>query len=75
MPTVGKKHFAYTEKGKKAAEAESKRTGKKVKKKWKKKDAILCVANTARKPQAQPQQRSPPPPPTPPPPPWTGRCR
>lgn len=32
MPKVGKKHFAYTKKGQKAAKAESKRTGKPVKK-------------------------------------------
>ena len=35
MPKVGKKHFAYTDKGKKAAKAEAERTGKKVKKKTK----------------------------------------
>jgi len=31
MPKVGKKEFAYTEKGKKAAEAYAKKTGKSVK--------------------------------------------
>jgi hypothetical protein len=38
MPKVGKKHFSYTEAGKKAAEAYAKKTGKKVedKKKGKK---------------------------------------
>jgi hypothetical protein len=30
MPTVGKKKFAYTEEGKKAAKAYAKKTGKKV---------------------------------------------
>jgi hypothetical protein len=30
MPTVGKKKFAYTPKGKKAAKAAAKKTGKKV---------------------------------------------
>tara|TARA_B110000091_G_scaffold86455_1_gene94914 strand:- start:215 stop:325 length:111 start_codon:yes stop_codon:yes gene_type:complete len=30
MPTVGKKKFAYTAKGKKAAKAAAKKTGKKV---------------------------------------------
>ena len=33
MPTVGKKKFSYTEKGKKAAKAYAKKTGKKVVKK------------------------------------------
>ena len=33
MPKVGNKHFAYTEKGKKAAMAEAKKTGKPIKKK------------------------------------------
>ena len=32
MPKVGSKKFAYTEKGKKAAKAHAKKTGKKVKK-------------------------------------------
>jgi len=32
MPKVGKKHFAYTKKGKKAARSYAKKTGKKVKK-------------------------------------------
>ena len=32
MPKVGKKKFAYTAKGKKAAQAYSKKTGKKVRK-------------------------------------------
>jgi len=32
MPKVGKKHFAYTKKGKKAARSYAKQTGKKVKK-------------------------------------------
>jgi hypothetical protein len=32
MPKVGTKKFAYTAKGKKAAKAEAKKTGKKVKK-------------------------------------------
>jgi hypothetical protein len=31
MPKVGKKEFAYTDKGKKAAEAYAKKTGKSVK--------------------------------------------
>ena len=31
MPTVGKKHFAYTEKGKKAAKKEAKKSGKTMK--------------------------------------------
>ena len=35
MPKVGSKHYPYTEKGKKAAEAESKRTGKSVQKRSK----------------------------------------
>tara|TARA_R100000656_G_C3949385_1_gene128157 strand:- start:552 stop:671 length:120 start_codon:yes stop_codon:yes gene_type:complete len=30
MPRVGKKHYPYTAKGKKAAKAASKRTGKKM---------------------------------------------
>lgn len=30
MPKVGKKHFAYTESGKKAAKEESKKTGKPI---------------------------------------------
>ena len=30
MPKVGNKHFAYTDKGKKAAKAEASKTGKKV---------------------------------------------
>ena len=30
MPRVGSKHFAYTAKGKKAAAAEARRTGKKM---------------------------------------------
>lgn len=30
MPRVGKKHYPYTVKGKKAAKAASKRTGKKM---------------------------------------------
>ena len=30
MPKVGKKHFKYTEKGKKAAKAHAKKTDKKV---------------------------------------------
>ena len=30
MPKVGKKKFSYTEKGKKAAEAYSKKTGKRM---------------------------------------------
>ena len=30
MPQVGQKHFAYNEKGQRAASAEAKRTGKKV---------------------------------------------
>jgi len=33
MPKVGKKKFAYTPKGKKAAKKYAKKTGKKVKKK------------------------------------------
>ena len=33
MPTVGKKKFAYTAKGKAAAKKEAKKTGKKVVKK------------------------------------------
>jgi len=33
MPKVGKKKFAYTAKGKKAAKKYAKKTGKKVKKK------------------------------------------
>ena len=33
MPKVGKKHFSYTEKGKKAARKYAKKTGKKVTKK------------------------------------------
>lgn len=33
MPTVGGKKFAYTAKGKKAAKAHAKKTGKKVKSK------------------------------------------
>jgi len=32
MPKVGKKHFAYTKAGRKAASAYAKKTGKKVKK-------------------------------------------
>lgn len=36
MPKVGKKEFAYTDKGKKAAEAYAKKTGKSVKGKGKK---------------------------------------
>ena len=35
MPKVGKKHFSYTEKGKKAAKKYAKKTGKKVAKKRK----------------------------------------
>ena len=35
MPKVGKKHFSYTEKGKKAAKKYAKKTGKKVTKKRK----------------------------------------
>lgn len=31
MPTVGTKHFGYSEKGKKAAKAYAKKMGKKVK--------------------------------------------
>lgn len=31
MPMVGKKKFSYTEKGKKDAKAEAKKTGKKMK--------------------------------------------
>tara|TARA_R100000808_G_C2143507_1_gene151289 strand:+ start:930 stop:1034 length:105 start_codon:yes stop_codon:yes gene_type:complete len=34
MPKVGKKKFAYTAKGKKAAKTYAKKTGKKVKKKY-----------------------------------------
>ena len=34
MPRVGKKKFAYTAKGKKAAKTYAKKTGKKVKKKY-----------------------------------------
>tara|TARA_R110000744_G_scaffold146358_1_gene259274 strand:+ start:380 stop:538 length:159 start_codon:yes stop_codon:yes gene_type:complete len=30
MPRVGKKHFSYTEKGKKAAKAYAKKRGKKI---------------------------------------------
>jgi hypothetical protein len=30
MPKVGKKHYSYTTKGRKAAKAAAKRTGKKV---------------------------------------------
>jgi hypothetical protein len=37
MPKVGKKEFAYTEAGKKAAEAYAKKTGKSVKGKGKNK--------------------------------------
>jgi|TARA_Y100000310_G_scaffold149174_1_gene148474 hypothetical protein len=33
MPKVGKKHFAYTVKGKAAAKKHAKKTGKKVQKK------------------------------------------
>jgi|TARA_R110002073_G_scaffold159399_2_gene314608 hypothetical protein len=33
MPKVGKKHFSYSDKGKKAAKAYAKKTGKKVTKK------------------------------------------
>ena len=33
MPMVGKKKFAYTKKGKKAAKAYAKKSGKKMKKK------------------------------------------
>jgi len=33
MPTVGKKHFAYTVKGKAAAKKYAKKSGKKVQKK------------------------------------------
>jgi hypothetical protein len=36
MPKVGKKHFSYSKKGKKAAKAYAKKTGKKVKHKKKK---------------------------------------
>ena len=36
MPRVGKKHFSYSEKGKKAAKKYAKRVGKKVKYKRKK---------------------------------------
>jgi|TARA_R110002020_G_scaffold78702_6_gene197735 hypothetical protein len=35
MPKVGKKHFSYTAKGKKAAKAYAKKTGKRVSKKRK----------------------------------------
>ena len=31
MPRVGKKHFPYTEEGKKSAKKESKKTGKRMK--------------------------------------------
>ena len=34
MPTVGKKKFSYTAKGKAAAKSDAKRTGKKVKSKY-----------------------------------------
>lgn len=34
MPMVGKKKFSYTKKGKKAAKAYAKKTGKKMKKKY-----------------------------------------
>lgn len=33
MPKVGNKHFSYSEKGKKAAKVEAKKTGKKIEKK------------------------------------------
>jgi len=33
MPKVGKKHFSYSDKGKKAAKAYAKKTGKKMTKK------------------------------------------
>ena len=36
MPKVGKKHFAYTEKGKKEAKDYAKKTGQKMTKKKKK---------------------------------------
>ena len=35
MPKVGKKHFSYTEKGKKAAKSYAKKTGQKMTKKKK----------------------------------------
>ena len=35
MPKVGKRHFAYTEKGKKAAKSYAKKTGQKMTKKKK----------------------------------------
>lgn len=34
MPTVGKKKFAYTKKGKEAAKSYAKKTGKKAKSKY-----------------------------------------
>jgi hypothetical protein len=37
MPKVGKRHFSYTKKGKAAAKAHAKRTGKKITKKSPKK--------------------------------------
>jgi len=36
MPKVGKKHFSYSEKGKKSAKAYAKKTGQKMTKKKKK---------------------------------------
>ena len=40
MPTVGGKHFSYTEEGMKAAEKESKKTGNPVQSKKKKKKKL-----------------------------------
>jgi hypothetical protein len=36
MPTVGQKHFSYSKKGKKMAKDYAKRTGKTIRKKYKK---------------------------------------
>ena len=49
MPKVGKKHFAYTDAGKAAAHAESKRTGKKVEKAYSKGGKVESSKNKSSK--------------------------
>lgn len=48
MPKVGRKHFAYTPAGKKAAKAESKRTGTPVKKAYKSGGTVSKSKNVMR---------------------------